>query len=167
MTSFLLLESGDKLLLESGDAYVLEDHVPADVADADPITVTIRESNALALREGRRMTGRVVYNQNAERPALALWLLDKAGSLIDFSSGYTFSFKIGERGATALLTKTTNITGAAGSGAAPTGTPNVTVTWVAGDLNLTPGVYLWQLTATTSSIDRIYEGTFVILDAIN
>lgn len=139
----------------------------ATAPDLNPITATIRETQAIALREGRRMSGRVTYIRNAERPSLALWLLDRAGDLIDFSSNYTFSFKIGERGGTAALTKTTGITGAAGSGTAPTGTPNVTVAWSAGELNLTPGVYLWQLTATTSSTDRTYEGTLQILDIVN
>jgi hypothetical protein len=136
-------------------------------ADLYPFTVTVRETQAIAIREGRRMSGRVVYNQKAERPSLALWWLDKAGDLIDLSSGYTFSFKIGERGETALLTKTGNITGAAGAGTAPTGTPNVVVDWQAGELDLTPGTYLWQLTATNGSGDRTIEGTFVVLDAIN
>lgn len=113
------------------------------------------------------MTVKVTYNRNADRPSLALWVLDRAGTLIDFSSGYTFSFKIGSRGAIGALTKTTGITGATGSGTAPTGTPNVAIDWTAGDLDITPGTYLWQLTATNGGLDRVYEGTFVVLDAID
>lgn len=109
---------------------------------------------------------RLSYHKNAERPAAKLWLFDDDGTLIDFSSGYTFSFKVGTNGSTAVLTKTSNITGAAGSGTEPTGTPNVTVTWTAGELNLTPKVYTWQLTATTSSLDRTFEGELEIRDVI-
>jgi hypothetical protein len=107
------------------------------------------------------------YVRNAERPAARLWLFDDDGTLIDFSSGYTFSFKIGVVGATALLTKTTNIAGAVGAGTEPTGTPNVVITWTAGELNLTPGVYQWQLTCTVTALDRTFTGTFQILDTIN
>lgn len=106
------------------------------------------------------------YYKNAERPEVKLWLVDDDGTLIDFSSGYTFSFKIGNVGSTALLTKTSGITGAAGVGVEPTGTPNVTVTWAAGELAIAPGSYAWQLTCTTTSLDRVFSGTFKIQDTI-
>lgn len=106
------------------------------------------------------------YNANAERPSASLWLRDRTNALIDFSSGYTFVFKIGTPGSSALLTKSSGITGAVGAGSEPDGTPNVTVAWTAGELNLTPGAYGWQLTATTSSLDRTFTGTFEILDVI-
>jgi hypothetical protein len=106
------------------------------------------------------------FHKTAERPALKLWLVDDDGTLIDFSSGYTFSFKIGHAGSAAILTKTSSITGAAGAGSEPDGTPNVTVTWTAGELALTAGSYVWQLTATTSSLDRVFAGTIVILDVV-
>lgn len=95
-----------------------------------------------------------------------MWLADSAGTLIDFSTGYTFSFKIGDTGAAALLTKTTGITGAAGAGVAPTGTPNIVVAWSAGELNVTPGQYAWELTCTNSSLDRVFYGSFTILDTV-
>lgn len=106
------------------------------------------------------------YHSTADRPALELWLLDDDGSLIDFSSGYTFSLKIGRAGSAALLTKTSNIAGAAGAGAEPSGTPNVTVTWTAGELALTPGTYTFQLTATSSSLDRVFTADIQIIDVI-
>ena len=108
----------------------------------------------------------LLYHKSAERPALKLWLLDDDGTLIDFSSGWTFSFKIGRLGAAALLTKTTNITGGAGAGVEPTGTPNVLITWTAGELNLTAGIYEWQLTCTTSALDRVFAGRIQILDVV-
>lgn len=113
------------------------------------------------------MGSKFMYHRNAERPAAKMWLYDDDGALIDFSSGYTFSFKIGNPGSTALLTKTSNITGAVGSGAEPTGTPNITITWTAGELDITPSVYSWQLKATTSSLDRVFEGVFHVLDDID
>lgn len=110
---------------------------------------------------------RIEYLKTAERPALKFWLFDDDGSLIDFSTaGYTFSFKIGVPGSTALLTKTASITGAAGAGVEPTGTPNVTVTWTAGELALAVGTYHWQLTATITALDRVFQGDITIVDVI-
>lgn len=108
----------------------------------------------------------VQYVATAERPSLDIWWFDRTSTLIDFSSGYTFSLKIGTPGSAALLTKTTNITGAAGAGTAPTGTPNVVVAWAAGDLDLTDGTYDAELTATTSSLDRVLRFQITILQAI-
>lgn len=108
----------------------------------------------------------VRYHSTADRPALELWLQDDDGTLIDFSSGYTFSFKVGVPGSAALLTKSSGITGAAGAGSEPDGTPNVTITWTAGELALTPGSYTGQLTATSSSLDRVFAFPFQVLDVI-
>lgn len=108
----------------------------------------------------------VSYLSSAERPALALWLKDDDGNLIDFSSGYTFSFKIGNTGTPALLTKTSGIAGAAGSGEEPDGVANVVITWTAGELALTPGTYAGQLTATTSGLDRVFLFPFTIRPVI-
>ena len=109
----------------------------------------------------------LVYYKTAERPDLQFWLEDDAGNLVDFSSGYTFAFKIGYRGSTATFTKTTGITGAAGSGTETSGTPNVTVTFSAGDLDsVSAGKYQWQIKATSSSLDRFYQGNIEIRDVI-
>lgn len=107
------------------------------------------------------------YHKTAERPSIELWLEDDDGTLIDFSSGYTFAFKIGQRGSAAVKTISSGITGAAGSGSEPDGTPNVTVAPAAGDFaNLDAGMYVWQLTATTSSLDRVFQGPFEVVDVI-
>lgn len=112
---------------------------------------------------GRTLT----YYRTAERPDIQLWLQDYNGNLIDFSTGYTFTFKLGVRGATASFTKTTGITGAAGSGDEPDGTANVTLTFIAAELdNLDAGVYTWQLRATNNSLDRVYQGRFELRDVI-
>jgi hypothetical protein len=113
------------------------------------------------------MTRTLQYHETAARPSAQLWLEDADGTLVDLSSGFTFSLKIGHPGSDALLTKTTGITGAAGSGAEPDGTPNCTVAWTAGELaGLDPGVYDWQLTATTGGLPRVWSGVLEILAAI-
>lgn len=73
---------------------------------------------------------------------------DLNGNVIDFSSGHTFSFRIG---AATPFVKSSGITGAATS-------PNVTVSFSAGELDaITPGVYLGELHArrTSDSKDRV------------
>lgn len=109
----------------------------------------------------------LVYYRTAERPDIKLWLLDDDGALVNFASGYTFAFKIGSVNATAVFTKTTGITGAAGTGTETTGTPNVTLSFTAAELDsLAIRTYTWQLRATTSSLDRIYQGLIDIRDVI-
>lgn len=109
----------------------------------------------------------LAYYRTADRPDIRLWLLDDDGTLVDFSSGYTFAFKIGIRGQAADLSKTTGITGAAGAGTEPTGTPNATISFDAGELDaLTAGRYYWQLRATTGGLDRVYQGVLEISDVI-
>ena len=109
----------------------------------------------------------VRYYQGAERPSLDMWLLDDDGDLIDFSSGYTFVLRVGQIGSAAALEKTGGITGAAGSGQELSGTPNVSVTWSSGELDLVPGSYEWQLVATTGGLDRIFGGSFRVLGVIS
>lgn len=106
------------------------------------------------------------YYRTAERPDLRLWLLDDDGALIDFSS-HTFAFKLGNPGSAAAFTKTTGITGAAGSGTETSGTPNVTLTFTAAELDgLTVGTTTWQLRATSGGLDRVYQGQFSLHDVI-
>lgn len=113
------------------------------------------------------MTSELHYYRTAERPDIKLWLLDDDGSLVDLSTGFTFTFKLGNPGSAATFTKTTGITGAAGSGTESSGTPNLTITFSAGELdNLTAGVSAWQIRATTGGLDRIYRGQFTLHDVI-
>jgi hypothetical protein len=107
------------------------------------------------------------YYRTAERPDIRLWLLDDDGALVDFASGYTFTFKLGSPGSAASFTKTTGITGAAGAGTETSGTPNVTLTFTAAELDgLTAGTTTWQLRATTGGLDRVYQGQFALHDVI-
>jgi hypothetical protein len=108
----------------------------------------------------------VTYARGAELPAFSLWLYDSAGTLINFSSGYTFVLRLGYRGQMALLTKAGAITGAVGSGTGPTGAPNVSVAWAAGELNIAAAAYVWELTATSVAGDRVFQGPFTVVDVI-
>lgn len=112
------------------------------------------------------MGNRLTYHRNAERPPAKMWLFDDDGTLIDMS-GQSFRFRIGNKGQTAVLSKTSNITGDVGAGEEPDGTPNVTVNWSAGELDIDPGTYRWQLVCTASSLDRVFEGTIRIEDEID
>jgi len=113
------------------------------------------------------MSQKLAYHITADRPAAKLWLEDDDGTLIDFSTGYTFTLLIGDKGSAAKLTKASGITGAAGSGKEPTGVPNVTVTWSAGEIAASSVVagqsYVFELTArATGSLDRVFEGMFEV-----
>lgn len=104
----------------------------------------------------------LVYYRTAKRPVIELWLLDDDGNLVDFT-GATFEFKLGEPGEVADFTKTTGITGAAGSGTEPDGVPNVVITFDSEIDNVPARFYKWQL---RDDQDRIYQGPFVLKDVI-
>lgn len=113
------------------------------------------------------MSASIILYRTAERPDIKLWLEDSDGTLVDFSSGYTFTFKLGTPGSAAAFTKSTGITGAAGSGVEPTGTPNITMTFTAAELDsLTVGHTTGQLVATTSSLDRVWRFKVEVRDVI-
>ncbi len=107
------------------------------------------------------------YKKTADRPALKLWLLDDDLSLIDLST-YTFSLKVGHIGSAALLTKASNIAGAVGAGAEPSGTPNCVVTWTAGELAvLAAGLYDFEITCTLGGLDRVFTDSLEIVEVIS
>lgn len=95
----------------------------------------------------------VTYIAGAELPDLSLTWWDSNDALIDFSTGYTFTVKVGVLGSAALFTKTTGITGAATD-------PNVTIGWsTAAELTtLSAGTYAVQVIArrTADSKDRVF-----------
>lgn len=114
-------------------------------------------------------TLRITYHKTAERPDIRLWLSDDDGSLINFASGWTFVFKIGYLGETALVTKSSGITGAAGSGVPPpgVGTPNLTIGVTAGELDtIAASLYTGQVKATNSGLDRFYQFELQIRDVV-
>ena len=86
------------------------------------------------------------YDRDSSDPPLQLWWYGQDRQLIDFSAVAAWSLRIGIKGRTALVTKTTGITGAAGSGTQESGTPNVSIVFTASELDaLQPGTYLLQL----------------------
>lgn len=99
----------------------------------------------------------ITYPKGAERPAAGLRLLDN-GTPVDLSSGYTFNVTINF--ATPLV-KTTGITGSAGT----SNTPNLSITWAANDLNVTPGRYRMTVTATSGGLDYKWTLPIQITDA--
>lgn len=112
---------------------------------------------------------RLEYHRTAERPALEFWLQDADGDLLDLATGSTFEFKLGtiDGGPVTAFTKTTGITGATGTGTEYAGTPNVTIAFVAGELDpVAAGTYTWQLRVTTSGLDRVYQGWVDLLDVL-
>lgn len=116
-------------------------------------------------------TEALTYYRTAERPDLELWWLDADGSLIDFSTGYTFEFKLTlgvvDAASSADFDKAAGITGAAGSGSESSGVPNVTISFAAGELDdLAAGLYTWQMRAKTAGRDRVEQGWFQLRDVI-
>jgi hypothetical protein len=107
------------------------------------------------------------YKQGASRPTLQLWLRDDDGDLIDFTTGYTFVFKVGTIGSAAELTKSSGIAGAAGAGTEPDGTPNIVITPTALEFTFTPAAYTWQLTATTGGNGRVFSGQFILENVVD
>ena len=102
------------------------------------------------------------YTRGAELPGITIDAYDSARQPIDFSTGWTFTVKVGEPGKTAVTSAGT-VTGAATL-------PNLTVNWASGALDvLTIGTtYTLQITAhhTASNLDRIYTAQLRIVDAV-
>jgi hypothetical protein len=91
------------------------------------------------------------YRADAESPSYCVEWRDANGDLINFATGYTFEVKlVNQATAVSALTKSSGITGAATS-------PNITVAWTTGELNLTPATYQVHLTATASGADRHFR----------
>ncbi len=86
--------------------------------------------------------------------------------LIDLSSGHSFTLIVGDGSSgTGGFTKTTSMTGAAGSGTPPSGTPNLVVTWeTTGELNNLTGAttYPAQLTILRTTDQRQRKRLFRI-----
>ena len=92
-----------------------------------------------------------IYRADQEVPSFSVAWYDRDNTLINFATGYTFELKlIAVDGTTIALTKTTGIAGAATS-------PNITVAWAVGELNIAVGAYRAHLTATTGGADRMFK----------
>lgn len=113
--------------------------------------------------------GPMRYGRGATRPDLNLWLYDDDGKLIDFSTGFTFVLRIGDRGYPAKKEKTTGFVGGPGTGNEDLegSDPNLRIQWAVGDLDITPGEYTFQLNADSGgSNPRYFFDDFEILDVV-
>lgn len=95
----------------------------------------------------------VSYVKGAELPPLKVQLLDETNSIVDLTTASQITLRLGLDTTTTALTKTTGITGS---------TTGATVNWTAGELELTPGNYMAELTATISGLDYRRQFTLVI-----
>jgi hypothetical protein len=110
----------------------------------------------------------LAWHHTAELPAVDVWWFDGTGALIDMTAAVSFTLRIGRIDRPALIQKTSGITGAVGAGVAPTGTPNVTIAWAAGELDIAPGVYTAQLTARfAGDLDRVMEFAVRVRDTVD
>lgn len=134
--------------------------------DPNPVHLTFAgEHSSLAFDSGTRggppMSAE--YFQGSDLPDLKITWPDDTGAPINFSTGWTFTVKVGPRGGAALLTKTTGITGSATA-------PNLTVSWsTVGELNtLAPGVHTIQVTAlrTSDNKERMNQGLLRVRPAL-
>jgi hypothetical protein len=103
----------------------------------------------------------IEYYKGAELPNVDITWLDSAGDPVNFSTGYTFTVKIGTAGSAAAVTKTTGITGTATA-------PNIVISWTANELDITAGTYDMDIIAreTATSKDRIQSTEIVILNIV-
>jgi len=101
------------------------------------------------------------YKRGAELGDGKITWNDELTGLIDFSTGWTWTLRIGDEGTTAIITKTTGISGAATA-------PNVTIVWDAGELDtLTPGTYTCTIQARNASTkDRKQNFDLIIEDVV-
>lgn len=101
----------------------------------------------------------ISMHRTAELPYFELWWFDSLGELVDFSTASSFTLDVKRAGATtAVLTKSSGITGDVGSGDETAGTPNVVVAWEPGDLDIEPDRYTAILTARfPGTLDRVME----------
>ena len=92
----------------------------------------------------------LTYVADTENPETHLIWKDSTNTIIDFSTGYTFTVKLTQNGDT-QLTKTTGIVGYAVE-------PNIRISWDVDELAITPGVYLmWVYARDGADRDRVFR----------
>lgn len=88
------------------------------------------------------------YLANQDSPGIQIIWTDGNGNLIDFSTS-TMTVRLVDANGDVVLNKTLGVVGTATS-------PNVTITWAPGDLDLTPGDYqLYVFGRDTQDRDRV------------
>lgn len=92
----------------------------------------------------------LTYVADSENPGTDIVWKDSTGTLIDFSTGFTFTVKLSQDGTT-VVTKTTGITGSATI-------PNIRIAWDVDELDITPGVYeMWVYARDGADRDRVFR----------
>lgn len=104
------------------------------------------------------------YHAGAELPTARLWLTTPDGNLVDLTAP-TVTAIISRHGQI-LETITTGLTGAAGSGVEPSGTPNLTIAWSADDLDLPAGTYDLRIEARTGGLDYVWVIPLLIATSV-
>lgn len=108
----------------------------------------------------------IQYRATSENLPIRLWWRDDTGQLINLSTYDSFEVEI-QSGGVEHFAKTTGITGAAGSGASPTGTPNLVITWVDGDFDTVPvGAHKLVIRAIDAGLELSHEFDFELLQDI-
>jgi len=100
----------------------------------------------------------VTYIQGAELPDVEVTWRDSDSSIINFSTGYTFTVRLGQLGQAATLTKTTGITGNNVS-------PNLLISWSSTEIESLPAAtYTMEIIArhVATSKDRKMHDTVII-----
>lgn len=91
-------------------------------------------------------------------PVLGLFYRENGVLLTGLASGHAFELKIATLDGEVVETKTTDITGQAGAGFPPLGTPNIVIAWSSELAALTAGTtYRAQLKITSSGGVRFVE----------
>lgn len=111
------------------------------------------------------------YTAGDELGDAGLFWEDGYGNLIDFTAGWTFVAKVYSGAGAELFSKSTGITGAAGSYTTTPHTPNVTIAWAtSGELStITPSgaksTYALRVVATRTADGktRTFRGEISIL----
>jgi hypothetical protein len=99
----------------------------------------------------------LTYDAGERLPDAHLTIYDDTSTLIDLSSGYTFSASL-----TNVLTDTVAHTQSTGIAGAAT-SPNVTIAWTSGFANITAGHYELKVTGTRTSDSKLRIWTFPLV----
>lgn len=99
----------------------------------------------------------VEYMQGAELPDVAFTWTDEETGLLDFSTGWSFTVRVGISGSPALIEKTVGISGAATA-------PNVIIAWEPDELDvLAVGTYDVDVIARNDGTSKDRKATFPLL----
>lgn len=102
-------------------------------------------------------TSTVEYVAGSELPPMVVQFLANDNTTVIDLTGFTFTLKVALDTTSTVLTKTSGITGS---------TLGATVNWAAGELALQGGTYLFELRASSGTLDYARQGTLVIRPAL-